>query len=161
MSEMNHPQALGPTRLGFADEAELDRFVDKLEAFERGEIAPDAWRVFRLVHGVYGQRQDGPMMVRCKIPQGVLTPEQLIALAEVSERWSNGKGHITTRQNVQFHFVKMEDVEAVVRRLGAAGLTTREACGNSGRNITGWRYAGGSGEEPVDVTAYAEADTPP
>ena len=96
MSEMNHPQALGSTRLGFADEGELDRFVEKLEAFERGEVAPDAWRAFRLVHGVYGQRQDGPMMVRCKIPQGVLTPEQLVALAEVAERWSTGRGHITT-----------------------------------------------------------------
>jgi hypothetical protein len=64
MSEMNHPQALGPTRLGFADEGELDRFVEKLEAFERGEIPPDEWRAFRLVHGIYGQRQDGPMMVR-------------------------------------------------------------------------------------------------
>jgi len=159
MSEMNHPQALGPTRLGFADEGELDRFVAKLEAFERGEIAPDAWRAFRLVHGIYGQRQDGPMMVRCKIPQGVLTPEQLLALAEVSERWSNGKGHITTRQNVQFHFVKLEDVEAVVRRLGAAGLTTREACGNSVRNITGCPYAGVSEQEPFDVTPYAEAMT--
>jgi sulfite reductase (NADPH) hemoprotein beta-component len=159
MSEMNHPQALGSTRLGFADEGELDRFVEKLEAFERGEVAPDAWRAFRLVHGVYGQRQDGPMMVRCKIPQGVLTPEQLLALAEVSERWSNGKGHITTRQNVQFHFVKMEDVEAVVRRLGAAGLTTREACGNSVRNITGCPYAGVSEQEPFDVTPYAEAMT--
>ena len=159
MSEMNHPQALGPTRLGFADEAELDRFVDKLEAFERGEIAPDAWRAFRLVHGIYGQRQDGPMMVRCKIPQGVLTPEQLIALAEVAERWSTGRAHITTRQNVQFHFVKLVDVEAVVRRLGAAGLTTREACGNSVRNITGCPYAGVSELEPFDVSPYAEAMT--
>src|SRR6266851_1547344 len=159
MSEMNHPQALGSTRLGFADEGELDRFVAKLEEFERGELAPDAWRAFRLVHGVYGQRQDGPMMIRCKIPQGVLTPEQLLALAEVSERWSNGKGHITTRQNVQFHFVKMDDVEAVVRRLGAAGLTTREACGNSVRNITGCPYAGVSEQEPFDVTPYAEAMT--
>src|SRR5437763_2090335 len=159
MSEMNHPQALGPTRLGFADEAELDRFVDKLEAFERGEIAPDAWRAFRLVHGIYGQRQDGPMMVRCKIPQGGLTPEQLIALAEVAERWSTGRGHITTRQNVQFHFVKLDDVESIVRHLGAAGLTTREACGNSVRNITGCPYAGVSELEPFDVTPYAEAMT--
>ena len=159
MSEMNHPQALGPTRLGFADEGELDRFVEKLEAFERGEVAPDAWRAFRLVHGIYGQRQDGPMMVRCKIPQGVLTPEQLLALAEVAERWSTGRGHITTRQNVQFHFVKLEDVEAVVRRLGAAGLTTREACGNSVRNITACPYAGVSDVEPFDVTPYAEALT--
>ena len=159
MSEMNHPQALGSTRLGFADEAELDRFVAKLEEFERGDLAPDAWRAFRLVHGVYGQRQDGPMMVRCKIPQGVLTPEQLLALAEVSERWSNGKGHITTRQNVQFHFVKMDDVEAVLRWLGDAGLTTREACGNSVRNITGCPYAGVAEREPFDVTPYAEAMT--
>ena len=159
MSEMNHPQALGSTRLGFADEGELDRFVEKLEAFERGEVAPDAWRAFRLVHGVYGQRQDGPMMVRCKIPQGVLTPEQLVALAEVAERWSTGRGHITTRQNVQFHFLKLEDVESVVRHLGAAGLTTREACGNSVRNITGCPYAGVSELEPFDVTPYAEAMT--
>src|SRR5712664_1327369 len=142
MSEMNHPQALGSTRLGFADEGELDRFVEKLDEFERGELPPDAWRAFRLVHGVYGQRQDGPMMVRCKIPQGVLTPEQLLALAEVSERWSNGKTLITTRQNVQFHFVKMEDVEAVVRRLGSAGLTTREAFGYTVPEITGCPYAG-------------------
>jgi sulfite reductase beta subunit-like hemoprotein len=159
MSEMNHPQALGSTRLGFADEAELDRFVENLEAFERGEVAPDAWRAFRLVHGIYGQRQDGPMMVRCKIPQGVLTPEQLVALAEVAERWSTGRGHITTRQNMQFHFVKLENVEAVVRHLGAAGLTTREACGNSVRNITGCPYAGVSELEPFDVTPYAEAMT--
>src|SRR5437588_240801 len=151
MSEMNHPQALGSTRLGFADEGELDRFVEKLEAFERGEVAPDAWRAFRLVHGVYGQRQDGPMMVRCKIPQGVLTPEQLVALAEVAEGWSTGRGHITTRQNVQFHFLKLEDVESVVRHLGAAGLTTREACGNSVRNITGCPYAGVSELEPFEV----------
>src|SRR5256885_3617995 len=118
MAEVELPNELGDGRLGFASEEEVDRFVDKLEQFEQGEIAPDAWRAFRLVHGVYGQRQDGPMMVRCKIPQGVLTPEQLIALAEVAERWSTGRGHVTTRQNMQFHFVKLEDVEAVVRRLG-------------------------------------------
>src|SRR5215470_10814889 len=159
MSEMNHPQALGPTRLGFADEGEIDKFVETLERFERGELAPDAWRAFRLVHGVYGQRQDGPMMVRVKIPQGILGPAQLLALADVAERWSNGKGHITTRQNVQFHFVELSDVEEVLRHLGDAGLTTREACGNSVRNITGCPYAGASAEEPFDVSPYAEALT--
>src|SRR5438270_7269851 len=117
MSEMNHPQALGSTRLGFADEGELDRFVEKLEAFERGELTPDAWRAFRLVHGVYGQRQDGPMMVRVKIPQGVLTVPQLFALADVAEEWSTGKGPVTTRQNLQFHFVNTDDLEPVLRRL--------------------------------------------
>src|SRR5207245_871420 len=85
--------------------------------------------------------------------------EEEVAMAEVAERRSNGKGHITTRQNVQCHVVKMEDVEAVVRRLGAAGLTTREACGNSVRNITGCPYAGVSEQEPFDVTPYAEAMT--
>src|SRR5438128_11348417 len=79
MSEMNHPQALGSTRLGFADEGELDRFAEKLEAFERGEGAPDAWRAVRMVHGGYGQRPDGPMLARCEIRQGVLTPERLLA----------------------------------------------------------------------------------
>src|SRR5437588_10508516 len=147
MSEMNHPQSLGSTRLGFADEGELDRFVEKLEAFERGEVAPDAWRAFRLVHGVYGQRQEGPMMVRVKIPQGVLTVGQLLALGDVAENWSTGKGHVTTRQNVQFHFVKMDDVETVLRKLADEGMTTREACGNSVRNITACPYAAVSASE--------------
>src|SRR5882762_845647 len=109
MSEMNHPQALGSTRLGFSDEGELDRFVEKLEAFERGEVAPDAWRAFRLVHGVCGQRQDGPMMVRCKSPQVVLATERLRALSELSECGASGKGHRTRRYELQGHFIELED----------------------------------------------------
>src|SRR5437764_4680964 len=102
MAEVELPNDLGDGRLGFASEEEVDRFVDTLEKFERGDLAPDAWRAFRLVHGVYGQRQEGPMMVRVKIPQGVLTVGQLLALGDVAENWSTGKGHVTTRQNVQF-----------------------------------------------------------
>ena len=159
MAEVELPNELGDGRLGFASEQEVDRFVETLEKFEQGELLPDAWRAFRLVHGVYGQRQEGPMMVRVKIPQGVLTVPQLFALGEVAEKWSSGKGHVTTRQNVQFHFIKMDDVETVLRRLADEGLTTREACGNSVRNITACPYAGVSATEPFDVTPYGEALT--
>src|SRR5262247_1617987 len=98
-------------------------------------------------------------MLRVKIPQGALTGDQLEALADVADQYSRGFGHITTRQNVQFHFVKLHDVEPAMRRLAEAGLTTREACGNSVRNITACPYAGVSAEERFDVTPYAEALT--
>jgi sulfite reductase beta subunit-like hemoprotein len=94
-----------------------------------------------------------------KIPQGILTSDQLDALADVGERYSRGFGHITTRQNVQFHFVKLHDAEPAMRRLADAGLTTREACGNSVRNITACPYAGVAADERFDVTPYAEALT--
>ena len=150
----------GRTRLSFADQAEIDDFVATLGRFERGEISPDAWRRFRLVRGTYGQRQtEDAQMLRVKVPQGVLTAGALSALADVGERYSRGFGHITTRQNVQFHFVKLHDVEPAMRRLADAGLTTREACGNSVRNITACPYAGVAADERFDVTPYAEALT--
>src|SRR5205823_374018 len=150
----------GRTRLAFANEAEIDEFVATLERFERGEVTPDQWRAFRLVRGMYGQRQTGDsQMVRVKIPQGVLTAVQLTALADVGEAYSRGFGHITTRQNMQFHFVRLHDAEPAMRRLADAGLTTREACGNSVRNITACPYAGVAADEPFDVTPYAEALT--
>jgi len=154
------PRTLGRTRLSFADEADVDDFVRTLDAFEKGEIGPDQWRAFRLVRGTYGQRQSGDaQMVRVKIPQGVLGADQLRALADVAERHSRGFGHITTRQNVQFHFVRLHEVEAAMRRLAEAGLTTREACGNSVRNVTACPLAGVSADEAFDVTPYAEALT--
>jgi sulfite reductase (NADPH) hemoprotein beta-component len=150
----------GRARLPFANEAEIDEFVEVLGRFERGEIGPDQWRAFRLVRGTYGQRQaEDAQMLRVKVPQGVLTPIQLEALADVAERYSRGFGHITTRQNVQFHFVRLRDVEPAMRRLAGAGLTTREACGNSVRNITACPYAGVARGELFDVTPYAEALT--
>ncbi len=160
MPALDDPRTLGRTRLSFADVAEIDDFVRTLEAFERGELTPDQWRVFRLVRGTYGQRQTGDSsMIRVKIPQGVLDAAQLRALADVGETYSRGFGHITTRQNVQFHFVKLHDVEKAMRHLAAAGLTTREACGNSVRNVTACPYAGVAGDEVFDVTPYAEALT--
>jgi sulfite reductase (NADPH) hemoprotein beta-component len=152
-------KTLGAARLGFADEKDLDAFVDHLDRFERGELSPEAWKAFRLVNGVYSQRQDEAMMVRVKIPQGVLTPAQLRALAEVAERFSTGRGHVTTRQNVQFHFLRLADTEKALATLAEAGLTTREACGNSVRNVTACPFAGASALEPFDSTPWAEAVT--
>jgi sulfite reductase (NADPH) hemoprotein beta-component len=160
MSVVDDSRTLGRTRLSFASEADIDEFVDTLERFERGELTPDQWRAFRLVRGTYGQRQTGDVqMLRVKIPQGILTARQLEALADVGERYSRGFGHITTRQNVQFHFVKLHDVEPAMRHLANAGLTTREACGNSVRNITACQFAGVAADEVFDVTPYAEAMT--
>src|SRR6476646_648587 len=160
MSVVDDPKTYGRARLSFADVADIDEFVSTLEKYERGELTPDQWRAFRLVRGTYGQRQaDDAQMLRVKIPQGVVASEQLEALADVGERYSRGFGHITTRQNLQFHFVKLHDVEPAMHRLADAGLTTREACGNSVRNITACPYAGVSDSEAFDVTPYAESLT--
>ena len=150
----------GRARLSFASEADIDEFVATLERYERGELTPDQWRAFRLVRGTYGQRQAADaQMLRVKVPQGVLTSDQLSALADVGDKYSRRFGHITTRQNIQFHFVKLHDVESAMRRLAETGLTTREACGNSVRNITACPYAGVSALERFDVTPYADGLT--
>ena len=160
MAALDDPKTLGRTRLSFADAAEIDDFVRTLERFESGELGPDQWRAYRLVRGTYGQRQAGDaQMLRIKIPQGILDVAQLNAVADAAEQWSRGFAHITTRQNFQLHFLKLHDVEHVMRRLAEAGLTTREACGNSVRNITACPYAGVAADEAFDVTPYAEALT--
>jgi len=158
--QARHQSTLGRARLSFADTADIEEFVRTLESFERGELSPDQWRGFRLVRGTYGQRQTGDAsMLRVKIPQGILDTTQLQALADVAETWSRGFGHITTRQNLQFHFMELHHVELAMGRLAEAGLTTREACGNSVRNVTACPYAGVAAEEAFDVTPYAEALT--
>jgi sulfite reductase beta subunit-like hemoprotein len=160
MSPVEKTNTHGRTRLSFASVADIDEFVATLEKYERGEMTPEEWRGFRLVRGTYGQRQaEDAQMLRVKVPQGVLTRAQLDALADVGERYSRRFGHITTRQNIQFHFVKLHDAEPAMRRLAETGLTTREACGNSVRNITACPFAGVSGTEVFDVTPYADALT--
>src|SRR4029450_5714892 len=110
--------------------------------------------------GTYGQRQaEDAQMLRVKIPQGVLNREQLRALADGGTDYSRGVAHVTTRETLQLHFVKLHDVELAMRRLADAGLTTREACGNSVRNIVACPYAGVTRDELFDVTPYAEALT--
>jgi sulfite reductase (NADPH) hemoprotein beta-component len=160
MAVIDDPRTVGRAHLSFADEKDIDEFVKVLGEYERGEISPEAWRRFRLVRGTYGQRQpDGIQMLRVKIPQGIINAEQLETLAEIGERFSRGFCHITTRQNVQFHFVALHDVETAQRMLAARGITTREACGNSVRNITACPYAGVAVDEVFDVTPYADATT--
>jgi sulfite reductase (NADPH) hemoprotein beta-component len=160
MAAHDDPRTLGRARLSFAKASDIDEFTVMLDRFERGEITPEEWRGFRLLRGTYGQRQsDDSHMMRIKMPQGLLTADQLVAFADVADRYSRGFGHITTRQNMQFHFVKVHDAEPAMRRLAEAGLTSREACGNSVRNITACAFAGVSPSEAFDVTPYSEALT--
>ena len=143
----------------FASAKDIEEFVSVLEAYERGVIGPDEFRTFRLTRGIYGQRQDDVQMIRVKIPQGILSGDQLRRLGRVAREHSRGFGHVTTRQNVQFHFVKMAAVPKAMEALEAVGLTTREACGNTVRNITACPMAGVCADEPFDVTPYGEALT--
>jgi sulfite reductase (ferredoxin) len=143
----------------FSDKRDIEEFVQKLDAFERGELTADQFRTFRLLRGVYGQRQSDVQMIRVKIPFGLVGPDQMLALADVADKYSRGYGHVTTRQNVQLHFVKLSDSEAAQRRLDEAGLTTREACGNSVRTVTACAQAGVCSGAAFDVSPYAEAIT--
>jgi sulfite reductase beta subunit-like hemoprotein len=145
------------TAPGWADQAELDQFEDAVGRYLAGDLDAEAFRPIRLWHGVYGQRQGADVcMVRVKIPGGALTAAGLEALADVAGRWSGGLGHLTTRQDVQFYFVGIGDVPRVLRRLAAAGLTTREAGGNGVRNVTACPLAGVCRGEVLDVNAGAE-----
>lgn len=141
----------------WAARGEVDTFDQFVEDFHAGRINPDDFKRFRLQHGIYGQRQQDVQMVRVKIPWGGLTATQLERLAEVAERTPRRVGHVTTRQNVQFHFVALADVPDVMRSLAEVGLTTREACGNSVRNVTVGHCAGICQSEPFDPTPYADA----
>ena len=138
--------------------ADIEKFETQLGRFLAGDLEDDVFRVFRLNNGIYGQRQGGHnQMVRIKIPYGQVTPEQLDAMAHIADTYSRGWGHITTRQNIQLHFVQLEDVPTVMRELAAVGLTTREACGDTVRNIQGCHLAGACPFEYLDITPWAEA----
>ena len=138
-----------------AIEAEIARFEECVNQLRRGEITEEQFRPFRLKHGTYGQRQPGVQMLRVKVAAGVLQPSQLRVLARIADEYSTGRGHLTTRENVQFHFVKLEKVPAAMRLLADCGLTTREACGNTVRNVTACPLAGICPGEVFDVTPYA------
>ena len=145
MAAIDDPKTFGRARLSFADQHDIDEFLATLEKFERGEIGPDKWRAFRLVRGTYGQRQDGDVhMLRVKVPQGVLDLRQLYALATVAETYSRGFGHITTRQNIQFHFVKLHDVELAMPRWESD--TYRLLLESGGIDVCRWENEGGAPE---------------
>ncbi|MEX2100563.1 MAG: nitrite/sulfite reductase [Acidimicrobiia bacterium] len=139
-------------------EEELANFEAGARRFIAGEIDDDVFRVFRLNQGVYGQRQGGHnQMLRVKIPYGKVEPDQLEMLGYLSETYSRGWGHLTTRQNVQFHFVQLEQVGEALRLLASVGLTSREACGDTVRNVAGCHLAGACPYEVLDISPWAEA----
>ena len=137
---------------------EIDEFETEMERFRAGTFDPTAFQSFRLKQGIYGQRQPDVHMVRVKVPFGGLKSDQLDALGEVSARFAPlNKGHVTTRENFQFHHVPLADTPDFMRVIGDVGLSTREACGNTVRNVTGCDMAGVCADEPFDVTPYAAA----
>ena len=140
-----------------AAEKDINELESKISQFKSGAIPEERFKAFRLTRGVYGQRQSGVQMLRIKLPYGKITTAQLHRLADLSEEYTNGKLHLTTRQNVQFHYVHVEDSPAIWRSLEEVGITTREACGNTVRNVTASPLAGIDKDEPFDVAPYAEA----
>jgi sulfite reductase (ferredoxin) len=167
-------------------EREIDEFEMDLELRKKGKVEEKLFAETRLRRGVYGQRYDNgqrhdgittqqipfpsgtltkgpttmwdaPGMLRIKIPFGAVTAEQLDVMAALGEEYSDSILHVTTRQDIQLHFVHIEDAPDIMRRLGAVGITTREACGNSVRNVTACHLAGVCNEETFDVTPYASA----
>jgi sulfite reductase beta subunit-like hemoprotein len=139
-------------------EREFDDFDSESEKFLAGERPEDEFIGFRLKQGVYGQRQPDVQMMRVKLPFGGVTPEQMEAFANVIEKWAPlNKGHITTRQNVQIHHVPLRDAAEAIRELSEAGLSSREGCGNTVRNVTGDPWAGIAPDEVFDPTPYAGA----
>jgi sulfite reductase beta subunit-like hemoprotein len=139
-------------------EREFDDFDTESTRFLKGELEGDEFIKFRLKQGVYGQRQPDVQMVRVKLPFGGITPEQLEAFADVIEKYVPlRKGHITTRQNIQMHHIPLPDAAELIRELGDAGLSSREGCGNTMRNVTGDPRAGTLDGELFDITPYAGA----
>jgi len=130
---------------------------NKINAFNTGETPEEAFRKFRLTRGVYGQRQPGVQMIRIKLPFGRITADQLVRIADTSDKFATGNLHATTRQDIQLHFVKLSDSPQLWADLEDAGITLKEACGNTIRNVTASSVAGIDPEEPFDVTPMAHS----
>ena len=140
------------------EEAEIRRFEVEAEKLEKGGLDPDDFRRFRLNNGVYGIRgAENRHMIRIKIRYGLMNALQLEAVADVTEKYApNQLAHVTTRQAIQLHEILRTDVPGILRKLAESGLTTREACGNTVRNVTASHYAGVDPHELFDVTPYAD-----
>ena len=137
---------------------EFDDFKTEATRFLAGDTPEDEFIKFRLKQGVYGQRQPDVQMIRVKLPFGGITPEQIETFADVVEKYVPlNKGHITTRQNIQMHHIPLPEAEKAIRELGDAGLSSREGCGNTVRNVTGDPWAGVAKDELFDMTPYAGA----
>ena len=139
-------------------EDEIRRFDAEVDRFRTGELDNTVFTPFRLRQGVYGQRQADVQMIRVKLPGGIISADMLDCFGHISEEYAPlQKGHITTRENIQLHHIPLEQTSEVLRELGRVGLSTREACGNTVRNVVGPATAGVSAEEVFDPTPYLTA----
>src|SRR6202451_808269 len=134
---------------------DIELFRSQANQFLTGQLTADEFRAFRLRRGVYGQRQGGGQMIRTKVPGGKLTADQMRQLARVADEFGGGKGHLTTRQNMQYHFVPLTNVPDLLHLLADVRLTTREACYNTVRNVTACPLSGLHPEELFEVQPYA------
>jgi sulfite reductase (ferredoxin) len=144
-------------KLPEAQRKEIDNYETEVHRWLAGQVPEKVFLEFRLRHGTYGQRQPNVQMQRIKIPLGVLDERKLEALAEVAEEYADGILHVTTRQDFQIHYVNILDCPDMFRRLAEAGITTREACGNTVRNVTACPQAGVCPDETFDVSPHASA----
>ncbi|MFC4871233.1 HEPN domain-containing protein [Negadavirga shengliensis] len=138
-------------------EKDIIELEKKISLFRNGKIDEEKFRSLRLARGIYGQRQEGVQMIRIKLPYGRVTSEQLKRICDVSEKYSTGKLHITTRQDIQIHYVSLDRTPELWADLDRDDITIREACGNTVRNVTASETAGVDPNEPFDVTPYADA----
>ncbi|MHC0440031.1 HEPN domain-containing protein [Flavobacterium sp. 3-210] len=134
---------------------EIIELEKKIHLFRGGKIDDERFRSLRLARGIYGQRQEGVQMIRIKLPYGKVTSEQLVRITQVSDEYSTGRLHITTRQDIQIHYVSLDRTPELWADLAKDDITLREACGNTVRNITGSELAGVDVNEPFDVSPYA------
>jgi len=148
-----------PMKLAPEVEEELSRFEENIRILHAGKMDPNEFKKFRLNNGVYGIRGEAALqMIRIKCPHGKLTADQLDVVADMTEKYTRTKlAHVTTRQAIQIHHVPLDVIPLVLRRLNESGLTTREACGNTVRNVTATPYAGLLKDEVFDVSPYADA----
>lgn len=138
-------------------EKDIIELADKIELFHKGKIDEERFRSLRLARGVYGQRQPGVQMIRIKLPYGKVSSAQLHRISEVSDEYSRGRLHITTRQDIQIHYVDLDRTPELWAQLEKDDITLREACGNAVRNVTASELAGIDPEEPFNVSPYADA----
>ncbi|MEX0680956.1 MAG: hypothetical protein WD097_06200 [Balneolales bacterium] len=138
---------------------ELDEYEQKIKDYRKGLIGDIKMQKIRLQLGTYAQRQPGVQMQRIKIPYGDLNPAKMHRLADVADKYANGFMHLTTRQDIQLYYIMLEGVPNMMRELADADITTREACGNTIRNVTASPFSGTSPDDVFDVTPYADAFT--
>ncbi|MDF3077249.1 MAG: hypothetical protein K0S09_1138 [Sphingobacteriaceae bacterium] len=138
-------------------EKEIIELERKIRLFREGTLDSEKFRSLRLARGIYGQRQPGVQMVRIKLPYGKVTTQQLDKISDVSDKYATGNLHITTRQDIQIHFVSLDRTPELWEELAADSMTLREACGNTVRNVTASALAGVDPNEPFDVSPYAQA----